>query len=951
MKKLYILLFCLVSLSALSANPWQRLKEHRKPLSSAQMDFRQSARADSATGFDVLKYTITLNIAQNPNSINGNVLAEVYAETNLSYMTYNLVGLSVSTVRVNGIEATYTHNQGIILIPLSVQAGETFTTQIVYSGVPQLSGPPYNVGMYFRPNSIFTISDPDAARYWWPCYDHPWDKAIVDLIITMRADWKVAANGLRESIVDNGDGTATTTWRGYHPMTTYLVCITAGDYLEIPQTALQGELPILNFVSPGQYNNALADLASLPDMIDYYSSLFGEYPFEKYGNATVNMSTFSAMEHQTMTTLGNFIIDGSGTYELIIAHELVHQWFGNAVSFLNFNDVWLSEGFATYGEHLWVDKSEGWQAACDYVSSSYHQYYLSWENYNNPATIYNPTLPNYFAPPSYEKAASVLHMLRLRLGDAAFFQLLQTYFETYKHGNAITNEFKDLAESISGQDLSQFFNQWIYGSGIPSVVYEAWHKPATARMKIRARTSSPTATQFNLELPFRIEYSAGSDSLLVLANPEGYVNVFEGIQSPLQILPNHNNWTLLRGLQTNLPDLHTCLPASGAVHLQWDEYPSAASYNVLRREAGTDQWLLITPSQFVAVDFIDNSVVNGILYEYVVQAVDAEGFQSMPSQVVQAGPIYFSFEHDLLVVDETRDGNGTSINPDDVMVDSFYAGALSPLQYGEWDVASQGFPSLATLGQYKIVLWHDDDLAMHQIHEVEDLLSSYMNGGGRLVVSGWKTATAIGGNFWNRHTPGIDVYYDNPACLISAESCAYPQLMVDQNKLLPAWNGMLPMINSFEGHFSPVYFGSMAEGSNGIGKSLAFRSGNLLFFGFPLYFMEAAGVRNLLQMLIPELLQTSNADFVEPPTKISLHNYPNPFNPATIIAFELPQQTELKLTLYNLKGQKLEVLARGSFAKGSHTINYDASLLSSGVYLLSLEAGNQSIVKRITLLK
>jgi hypothetical protein len=950
-KKLYILLLCFISFSMLSANPWQRLKEHRKPSSNASIDLRQAARADSATGFDVLKYTITLNVAQNPNTINGNVLAEVYAETNLSYMAYNLVGLSVSTVRVNGIEATYTHNQGIILIPLSVQAGETFTTQVVYSGVPQLSGPPYNVGMYFRPTSIFTISDPDAARYWWPCYDHPWDKAIVDLIITMRADWKVAANGLRESIVNNGDGTATTTWRGHHPMTTYLVCITAGDYQEIPQTAMQGELPILNFVSPGQYNNALSDLASLPDMIDYYSSLFGEYPFEKYGNATVNMSTFSAMEHQTMTTLGNFIIDGSGTYELIIAHELVHQWFGNAVSFLDFNDVWLSEGFATYGEHLWVDKTEGWQAACDYISSSYHQYYLSWENYNGPATIYNPTLPNYFAPPSYEKAASVLHMLRLRLGDAAFFQLLQTYFETYKHGNAITSEFQDLAESISGQDLSQFFNQWIFGSGIPTVSYEAWHKPATEQLKIRAMTSSPTATQFSLELPFRIEYSAGSDSLLVLANAEGYLNLFEGIQSPQQILPNHNNWTILRGLETNLPHLHTCLPASGSVYLHWDEYPSAASYLVMRRESGASQWQQLNPDPLAANLYTDRSVTNDILYEYVVRAVDAEGFYSMPSEIAQARPIHFSFEFDLLVVDETRDGNGTSINPDDAMVDGFYANALSPLVYGEWDIASQGFPPLETLGQYKIVLWHDDDLAMNQLHEAEDLLSSYMNGGGVAFISGWKTATAVGNIFWERHAPGLEVYFDNPACLISAQSCAYPELVVDQTKLLPAWNGMLPMINSFEGNFSPLYFGTMAEGSIGIGKSLGFRSNKLIFFGFPLYFMEASGVRNLLQQMIPELLAVSNADLVVPAAQISLRNYPNPFNPNTDIAFELPRQAELELVLYNLKGQKLETIARGSFNHGKHSISYDASRLSSGVYLLSLKAGKELIIKRITLMK
>lgn len=931
------------------ANPWQHLKEHRKPANIPHRGGTDSARADIDTGFDVQKYTINISISQDPNHISGNVLAEVYAEENLTEIVYDLIGLNVSEVRVNNAVVPYTHDQGLIHIPLAASAGETFTTQVFYSGSPQLSGAPYNVGMYFRPNSIFTVSDPNAGRFWWPSYDHPWDKAVIDLIITMRSDWKVAANGIRESIVNNGDGTATTTWRGEHPMTTYLVCITAGNYQEIPQTALQGELPILNFVSPGQYNNAVSDFASLPDMIDYYSELFGEYPFEKYGNATVNMSTFSAMEHQTMTTLGNFIIDGNGTYELIIAHELVHQWYGNAVSFLDFSDVWLSEGFATYGEQLWMDKTEGWQAACDYVAASFHQYYLNWENSNSPATIYNPTLPNYFAPPSYEKAASVLHMLRLRLGDAAFFQLLRTYFSTYIHGNTITSEFQDLAESVSGQDLGQFFEQWIYGSGIPSVQYEAWHNPELARMKIRAQSISPTSTNFDLDIPFRILSTSGSDSLLVFADPDGYWNNYEGIMDITEILPNHNNWTLTRSIGTTLPTIHTCLPGSGSVYLAWDSYPSAVSYILKRRESGSSQWVTIQPP-LEQTHFTD-TVSNNVTYDYSLVAIDAEGYLSMPSASVQATPVHFSFEHDLLVVDETRDGNGTSISPNDLMVDDFYAAAISPIAFNEWDIASQGHPSLEHLGSHKIIFWHDDDLAMNQIPEVENLLSSYIFGGGTLIISGWKTATVVSSDFWQIHSPGLEHYYDNPACLISAESCMYPQLLVDTSKLAPNWNNMLPMISSFLGNFSPLYSGTMAEGSTGANKSLAFRANNLIFFGFPLYFMQADGVRALMQQLIPELLEVSSQDQVSPITKPNLMNFPNPFNPSTEISFEIPVQATTELCVYNVKGQKVATLVQGTVSAGRHSVHFDASGLSSGVYVISLKTGKEIITRRISLMK
>jgi len=139
-KKLYILLYCLLSFSLLMANPWQHLKEHRKPANMPRSGGTDSARAEIDTGFDVQKYTINISISQDPNHISGNVLAEVYAEDNLTEIVYDLIGLNVSEVRVNNAVVPYTHDQGLIHIPLAASAGETFTTQVFYSGSPQLSG-------------------------------------------------------------------------------------------------------------------------------------------------------------------------------------------------------------------------------------------------------------------------------------------------------------------------------------------------------------------------------------------------------------------------------------------------------------------------------------------------------------------------------------------------------------------------------------------------------------------------------------------------------------------------------------------------------------------------------------------------------------------------------------------------------------------------------------------
>jgi hypothetical protein len=949
----YLILICLLCcLSSLFADRVWDASASRKYNYPLQNVPHFDAKADSATGFDVQKYEITVNITQSPNHINGEVKATVLAETNLSNISYELVGLTVSQVWVNGAVSTFTHSNGVLTIPVNAGAGQTFQTRVAYGGQPQLSGPPYNVGMYFQANSIFTISDPDAGRYWWPCYDHPWDKAIVDLTVTMRSDWKVAANGLRESITDNGNGTATTIWKGYHPMTTYLVCITAGPYVEIAQTALDGELPILNFVTQAQYNNALSDLASLPSMIDYYSSLFGEYPFEKYGNATVNMSTFGAMEHQTQTTLGNYIINGNGTHELTIAHELAHQWYGNAVSFLDFPDVWLSEGFATYSEHLWVDYVDGWQAACDYVNSSYHQYYMNWESSYNPPAIYNPGFGDYFSPPSYEKAASVLHMLRLKMGDDDFFQLLQQWFSTYRDGNVVTSEFQAMAETISGLDLEQFFQQWIYGRGIPSVSFRLMHNPETNALKVFSTSTSPTSTSFDVDFPIRLGEGAIADSVLVMATPAGHLNHFEAIESIDTVSPNHDHWTILRGITEERPQILSAIGADACVSLRWVAFPGAQSYRLFYRLAGSDPWIQSGLVVEGSTSALLTDLINGEEYQFMIKGMDAEGYLSRASEPITATPNGLSLKYPLLVVDETRDGNGSNIAPDDAMVDDFYAAALSGFEYNTWDVASQGLPTISDLGQFGCVVWHADDYAQNMVNEAESMLLNYILGGGRLIFSGWRSATVLSESFWQNIFGDMPytVHYDNGACLSGLSGNDYPELIIDQEKLVTPWNGLLPMINTFEVNLPALYYAQMPTTFEGNGLKAAIRIGpDSYFFGFPLYFMEVPGVQALLQTLVSG--GTGSEDAISPIPRLTLSANPNPFNPSTRITFDTPDAGKVQLKLYNVKGQLVRVLADDVYAKGNHSLTLNLDRYSSGVYVLRLESGGKSISKRVTLMK
>lgn len=924
---------------------------------------RETDKADSLTGFDIQMYDLTLTINDQTHYINGNVVATVLAEENLSYIEYNLVGLTVNNVLVNNVPAAYTHTNGIIHINLDIQAGATFTTQVFYSGNPQLTSDIYHIGMIFTTNSVFTISDPDAARYWLPCYDHPWDKAIVNLTITMRSDWKVAANGLRTNIVNNGDGTSTTSWVGEHPMTTYLVCVTCGPYLEMNQSA--GNIPVQNFVMSNQYDNALITLSRVPMMIDYFSQLFGPYPFEKYGHAVVNMSTYGAMEHQTMTTLGNYIINGALTYETTIAHELCHQWYGNAVSFLTFKDVWLSEGFATYSEHLWKDKTEGWESACNYIRTEFHNYYLNWENIEGPQTIYNPSFNSYFAPPSYEKAASVLHMLRLKIGNANFFSLLQNWYNTYRDGNAITSEFQTMAEQISGQDLDQFFQQWIYSSGIPSLDISVWtNNESNSPLKIVAKTISNTSTPFYIEIPFRLTQAGISDSLYVEASPQGYENYFNiTIQGGAIFNPNYHNWTLLRSITEKRPVLVECLPTSNSVFLSWESFEDnpALGYMIYRCDVENyEGWIALNSEPVWSLSFIDTTVVNGTLYQYVIAAIDNDGWQSLQSNIMSAIPVPFSFTENLLVVDETRDGTGSNLSPDDGMVDNFYDAALVPLEYDTWDVVTQGIPDLVTLGEYKVVLWHSEDFAENILVDHQTVLGSYILGGGKVLISGWKTATVLSETFLQRFAGIPQIVYDNSPCLISAQSSIYPELPVDGNKLPASWNGMLPYICTFPDAEQSIYIANMNPDAPNNGNCLAlrhsFNNGELILLGFPLYYMQAEGVRDFLQLIITELLNTPVIDSTIPSVVASIKIYPNPFHKDCNIQISLTDKGLASLALYNLKGQKVKTFFQETKMKGDYDFKFygkddNGQKLPSGIYILRLQQADRMITRRISYIK
>jgi aminopeptidase N len=447
---------------------------------------------DPRDRYDVQDYALDLTIHPEQTRIEGTVgisLKVVQPTSSLVVdMSSELVADSIWTEAGRLDHSRLDEDQIEIALPGVALGDSLFTLWIRYGGVP---GRAYFSDWHFWGHHgtgadsfavVASLSEPDRAHHWWPCKDALGDKATGSITMTAPAGFVFASNGVRQSRVTHGDGSTTTRFRTRYPMVTYEFSIALSNYVEwtdyydSPVTGLR--IPIQNYVFPEDSAAARADLAVTGDAMAVFESLFGPYPFadpeigiEKYGHAEVVWS--GAMEHQTMTSLGNYFIRGDSTGAWAIAHELSHQWFGNSVSLASWKDVWLNEGFASYCEALFQESKGGFDA--------YRRTMISKEFANYPDVTYDPEAL-FDLRHVYDKGASILHMLRgvLRAefgpeeGDARFFEILREHAERpgNKYGSASTEDFIRLAEETTGLDLHWFFGPWLYGTGRAELRYD-----------------------------------------------------------------------------------------------------------------------------------------------------------------------------------------------------------------------------------------------------------------------------------------------------------------------------------------------------------------------------------------------------------------------------------------------------------------------------------------------
>jgi aminopeptidase N len=416
-------------------------------------------------GYDALHYTIVLDVELGPNTIAAEVTMSALATQELTSINLDFVGLEIDVVSVDGAQAEFRRADGelTIYMPSPLSAGEAFSVTVSYHGTPgrgvDLGGrPEYEIGWGHYGEGVYVAGEPGGASSWYPVNEHPSDKATYEYHITVDEPNVVGANGLLQETIPQGNGETTYVWESAHPIASYLTTLAIGEFDVETSNSPDGVL-IRNYFEESISQSSRDEFEVTGEMIDYFSSLFGPYPFEAYGVAVHDAPLGFALETQTLSVFGSWFIN-----EEVIAHELAHMWFGDSVTLASWQDIWLNEGFAVYASWLWFEHSRG-ADEMDEIVRDYYEVMASFPH-RPPA---DPGADNLFSDTVYTRGALVLQALRLEVGDAALFDILRTYHETFKYGNASTTDFIAVAEDVSGQDLGDFFQAWLYESVLPDI--------------------------------------------------------------------------------------------------------------------------------------------------------------------------------------------------------------------------------------------------------------------------------------------------------------------------------------------------------------------------------------------------------------------------------------------------------------------------------------------------
>ena len=417
-------------------------------------------------GIDVVDMDVELSYDLADDTLAGSVTLTIDPTEDRPQFTLDSAGPVVSAVSVDGVDTPFSaENRELRITPADgITTGEQIVVKVDYTAAPDPGSSPSGLpsGWFHTEAGSYVLNEPDGARSWLPSNDHPSDKSTWTFSITVPTGTTAIANGELVSTTPSADGD-TWVWRQDDPMATYLIQVLTGDYEIVEGTGPHG-LPLTSVVLRADRQKMQPYLDTIDDQIAFYETVFGPYPLRSYGIAMTDSFGGLAMETQGRSTFSREDFSGSDGFveELLLSHELAHQWFGDAVTLADWQDIWLNESFATYGEWLWLDH-QGLQSLDGAAADALHG------RRTQPGRPTGaPTAGDMFGFNSYEGGAVVLEALRRTVGDDAFFEILQRWVADHEGTSQRTSAFIALAEDVSGQDLTELFDDWLFATKLPA---------------------------------------------------------------------------------------------------------------------------------------------------------------------------------------------------------------------------------------------------------------------------------------------------------------------------------------------------------------------------------------------------------------------------------------------------------------------------------------------------
>jgi len=461
---------------------------------------------------DVIEGVATIRLAARRDGVAAFELDLVGGAANERGMEVTSVSVSDAVPATGGIpgagavptgdDVEFAHEDDVLRIttPHPLDSGERVVVEVAYRGIP-------GDGLIIGTNrhgarTFFGDNWPNRARHWLPSVDHPSDKATVEWIVEAPSHYQVVGSGAKVEETDLAGGRRVTHWRTDVPLPTKVMVIGAARFAVDHVRDVHG-IPVTSWVYPEDREAGFSDFSRAADILDYFITHIGEYPYEKLANVQ-STTRYGGMENASNIFYSENAVTGTGSNEGLLAHEIAHQWFGDSVTELDWHHIWISEGFATYFTQLWFEHVYGRERMNTGLRAQRNAI-VAYADRRPDSPVVDTTivdLNDLLSTNSYQKGGWVLHMLRREVGDEAFREGIRNYYADNRDGSALTSDLRNAMEEATGKSLAWFFDQWLRSPGQP-MLDVSWSNAGDDRVTlVVTQTQDWSAFRFPLDVRF-----------------------------------------------------------------------------------------------------------------------------------------------------------------------------------------------------------------------------------------------------------------------------------------------------------------------------------------------------------------------------------------------------------------------------------------------------------------